>query len=96
MIPNSLGVHEHCWFDAHLGGELQGCALGIPIVWEGKGEGGLHHAVAGGVAVGADEGVRGARVGQALANVLHAALGLVLGAVHRVLPSASIVMAGLS
>ncbi len=52
-LPHRLGVHDQRGIHAHLVGELHRGTLGHLGVLDGEGEGQLHHAVAGGVAVGA-------------------------------------------
>ena len=54
-LPHRLGVHDQRGVHAHLVGELHRGALGDLGVLDGQGEGQLHHAVAGGVAVRADQ-----------------------------------------
>ena len=100
-----LGVHEQRRLEPHLGRELERGTLGTLVVRQGQGEGHLHHAVAGRVAVGAHDraGLRQARL--AGKGVLHAALGTVaaaaaagllgLGAGHRVSPVSRRSVAGL-
>ena len=95
---HGLGVHEQGRLQPHLGGELQGRALGALVVRQREGERDLHHAVAGGVAVGPHERAGLGEALVALEDVLHAALRLVgvAAAGHRVAPSSSRVVAGLS
>ena len=53
--PHRLRVHQQRGLHAHLGGELERGALGALVVRQRQGERQLHHAVAGGVAVGAHD-----------------------------------------
>ena len=93
-----LGVHEQRGLQPHLRGQLQGRPLGALVVRERKREGDLDHAVAGGVAVRPHERTAGAQAQLVGVGVLHAALRVVgvASSRHRVAPSSSSVVAGLS